>query len=96
MAGYTSKTFTAPIPEVRNATVTALARMGMKVESTGKMDRGVMVRAKGGDREVEIWLETVTPKATRMRTMAKQGALLYDSATSTEIILQTERVLSRG
>ena len=76
--------------------MTALARMGMKVESTGKVERGITVKAKGGDREIEIWLETVTTKATRMRSIAKQGALLYDSATSTEIILQTERVLSRG
>jgi Protein of unknown function (DUF3568) len=96
VAGYTSKTFTAPIPQVRSATVTALNRMGMKIESSGKVVGGITIRAKGGDREIEVWLETVTGKATRMRTIAKQGTLIYDSATSTEIILQTERVLSRG
>jgi hypothetical protein len=96
VAGYTSKTFTAPIPQVRSATVTALNRMGMKIESSGKVVGGITIRAKGGDREIEVWLEMVTGKATRMRTIAKQGTLIYDSATSTEIILQRERVLSRG
>jgi hypothetical protein len=30
-----------------------------------------------------------------MRTIAKKGALFYDSATSTEIILQTEKALGQ-
>jgi hypothetical protein len=94
MGGYTYKTFTVPIPKVRSATMTALKRMGIKVESSDKMEGGEVIKAKSGDRDIEIALESISPSTTRMRTITKKGALLYDSATSTEIILQTEKVLS--
>lgn len=39
-------------------------------------------------------LEAISPNITRMRTVAKKGPLFYDSATATEIILQTEKALN--
>ena len=47
----------------------------------------------GKDRQIEIVLEPLSPSSTRMRVIARNGSLLYDSATATEIVLQTERVL---
>jgi hypothetical protein len=94
MGGYTYKTFTLPIPKVRSATMTALKRMGINVESSEKVEGGELIKAKSGDRDIEIALEAISPSTTRMRTITKKGALFYDSATSTEIILQTEKVLS--
>ena len=41
----------------------------------------------------EVEFESLTPKTTRMRVVADSEALIKDSATATEIILQTERVL---
>ena len=38
---------------------------------------------------------SVSPGTTRMRTVTRNG-LFFDSATSTEIILQTERVLNKS
>jgi hypothetical protein len=35
----------------------------------------------------------VTAKTTRVRTVAKQGVFFKGSATATEIILQTEKLL---
>jgi hypothetical protein len=94
MGGYTYKTFTVPIPKVRSATMAALKRMAINVESSEKVEGGELIKAKSGDRDIEIALESISSNTTRMRAIAKKGALFYDSATSTEIILQTERVLS--
>jgi hypothetical protein len=94
MAGYTYKTFTMPIAKVRSATMAALKRMAISVESSEKIDGGELIKAKSGDRDIEITLESISSNTTRMRAIAKKGTVFYDSATSTEIILQTERVLS--
>lgn len=93
MGGYTYKTFTAPVGKVRSASLTALKRMGITFESSEKTEEGEVIRAKAGDRAIEIALDVISPNTTRMRTIARKGAFIYDSATSTEIILQTEKFL---
>lgn len=92
MGGMTYRTFTAPMPQVRGATMTALNRMGIKVESTSKEEAGQLIKASASGRDIEIRLESLSPNTTRMRTVARNG-VFYDSATATEIILQTEKVL---
>ena len=91
--GIAYKTFTAPLPQVERATRTALDRMGIKVEATAKMDQGKAIKAVSNDRDIEIELEMVSNKTTRIRTVAKQGVFFKDRATATEIILQTEKAL---
>jgi Protein of unknown function (DUF3568) len=91
--GYAYRTFTAPLPQVENATRTALNRMGIKVAATAKTEQGKAIAATGNEREIEVELEVISSNATRMRTVAKQGFFLKDRATATEIILQTEKVL---
>ena len=91
--GYAYKTFTAPLAKVDRAAVTALKRMGIKVESSEKTDKGKIIRAKAADREIEIVLESLSPKTTSMRSAARRNAVLQDRATATEIVLQTEEVL---
>jgi len=91
--GVAYRTFTAPLPRVESATRTALDRMGIKVDATAKTEQGKAIRAVGNDREIEIELEVVSSKTTRIRTVAKQGIFFRDRATATEIILQTEKVL---
>jgi len=91
--GIAYRTFTAPLPQVESATRTALDRMGIKVDSTAKTDQGKAIRATSNDREIEIELEMVSSKTTRIRTVAKQGIFFKDRATAGEIILQTEKVL---
>jgi hypothetical protein len=95
MGGYTYKTFTMPVAKVRTASLAALKRMGIKYESSETTKEGEVIRAKAGDRDIEIVLDVISPNTTRMRTIAKKGALFYDSATSTEIILQTEKALGQ-
>src|SRR5712671_5979355 len=86
--GIAYKTFTAPLPQVETATRTALDRMGIKIEATSKIDQGKAIKALSNDRDIEIELEMVSNKTTRIRTMAKQGIFFKDRATATEIIIQ--------
>lgn len=92
--GIAYRTFTAPLPQVENATLTALNRMGIKIEASEKTEQGKAIKATGNDRQIEVELEVISSKTTRIRTVAKQGVFFKDRATATEIILQTERVLS--
>jgi hypothetical protein len=94
--GIAYRTFTAPISQVEGATRTALDRMGIKIEGTSKTEQGKAIKAVSNDRQIEIELEMVSPKTTRIRTVARQGIFFKDRATATEIIMQTERVLGIG
>jgi hypothetical protein len=76
--GIAYKTFTAPLPKVESATRTALDRMGIKVEATSKIDQGKAIKAVTNDREIEIELEMVSLKTTRIRSVAKQGFFFKD------------------
>ena len=67
--------------------------MGIKVEATSKIDQGKAIKAVTNDREIEIELEMVSLKTTRIRSVAKQGFFFKDRATATEIIIQTEKAL---
>ena len=94
--GVAYRTFAAPLPEVEKATRTALHRMGIPVEATASIEKGKAIKATTSDREIEIELEIVSSRTTRMRTVAKQGIFFKDRATATEIIIQTEKVLGIG
>ncbi len=91
--GIAYRTFTASLPQVESATRTALDRMGIKIDSTAKTEQGKAIKATTNDREIEIELEMVSSKTTRIRTVAKQGIFFKDRATAGEIIFQTEKVL---
>lgn len=93
MRGVASRTLTAPLARVRRATLRALRRMGIKVEGQEKTEYGELIKATGTNRQIEVRLEPITPKSTRMRTVAKRGFFLRDRATAKEIILQTERII---
>lgn len=96
LGGIIYRTFTAPMKTVENGSVEAMRDMGVKVvsRSTNKLGERV-INATAKDREIEVLLEPLTPRTTRMRVIASNG-LLKDSATAQEIMLQTERVLSKG
>lgn len=93
LGGISYRTFTASLPEVRIAALSALSRMGIKDPARSKTAEGEVIAAKAGDRNIEIELDAITPKTTRMRTTVRNG-LFMDSATGTELIFQTERNLN--
>jgi hypothetical protein len=93
LSGISYRTFSVPLPQVRSAVMGALRHMDIKVASKEQMENGERLLARASDRDIEVELEAITPKATRMRSTARSG-LIRDAATATEIILQTERLLA--
>ena len=96
LTGITYKTFTAPLPKVKIASIGALNRMGIKPSGSEKQEGNQIVKATAKDRDIEIVLEPISSNSTRMRVIARNGRVLYDSATATEIIMQTERILAKS
>lgn len=92
LTGVAYRTFTAPLSKVQSAVVSALGRMDIKVGSREKTENGMLIKARASDRDIEIELESISPNTTRMRSIARIGALM-DAATATEIIIQTEKLL---
>jgi hypothetical protein len=90
--GIAYRTFPVPLPQVRSAVTASLNRMGIKIASREKTKEGELIKASASEREIEIELDSITPNTTRMRVAVRNG-LFMDSATGTEIILQTERAL---
>jgi len=91
--GIVYRTFTEPLPKVKRATLTALSQMEIPVEKVEKTEQGERIMAKATNRSIQVDFESLTPKTTRMRVTADSHGLVKDSATATEIILQTERAL---
>ncbi|MDX1483164.1 MAG: DUF3568 family protein [Alphaproteobacteria bacterium] len=96
LSGIVYKTFTTPVKELRVATLRTLSRMKVKVTDDKKEDFGWRIDATAYQRTIEIELERLTPAATRMRVITNKGSIFKDSATSTEIILQTAQHLDKA
>jgi len=96
LGGMVYKTFTTPQANVKKATYGALNRMQIRVVDTKRNGSTELITAKAADREIEIELEALTPSTTRMLVVAKKDSgILRDSATATEIILQTEKMVGQ-
>jgi hypothetical protein len=94
LSGMVYKTFTTPQANVKKATYGALNRMQIPVVKSKREGSTEVITAKTSDRDIEIELEAVSPTTTRMLVVAKkEGGILRDSATATEIILQTEKIV---
>src|SRR5712692_3579518 len=87
------KTFASSEPELRAATLRTLKRMAMDVTAKQTTDTGTEITAAAGDRTVEIELDRITPKTSRMRVVVKKGWIFRDRATAGELIVQTARTL---
>jgi hypothetical protein len=94
--GVAARTFTAPAAAVKGASLAAMERMGLAIESTDKFDDGEIIRARAPNREIEVELEPITKEATRMRITARGGSLFYDNATAVEIVQQTVKTLDEA
>jgi len=87
------KTFTAPMKRVNKATVRALKRMGIKVKGIEKHPDKQIITAVSNEHEIEVTLEAVSKRTTRIRSIARNGAIFLDRATASEVIIQTEKAL---
>ena len=94
LGGMVYKTFTTSQTGVKKATYGALHRMQIRVVETKRKGSTELIAAKAGDRDIDIELEALTPNTTRMLVTArKDGGILRDGATATEVILQTEKLV---
>jgi len=94
LSGIGYKVFTTPVDVVHHATRATLVRLAMPITADTRTKDGWSLTASAADRTIDIELERLTPKTTRMRVVANKGDLFFkDSATSTEIILQTAQTL---
>jgi hypothetical protein len=84
--GIAYKTFVSPLPTVRQATLSGLNRMGIKVVQDKKSDTGWTIAATAEGREIDIDLEKLTGRTTRMRVVATNNVIFKDRATEAAII----------
>ena len=97
LGGMVYKTFTTPQAQVKQATMGALGRMQIRVVQAKRDGSTEHIKARAGDRDIEIELEALTPNTTRMLVVAKKDSgILRDGATATEIILQTEKMVGQS
>ncbi len=87
------RTFTASAEEMRRATLATFKRMDIALQSDDGTADGRHIVGQASDRTIDIELESLTSRTTRMRVTAKQGWFWRDRATAGEVIAQTERSL---
>jgi len=97
LGGIVYKTFAAPQPKVRRSTVAALGRMQIRIVEAKRDGSTEVIKARAADRDIDVEIEALTPNTTRLSvTAVKNGGLIRDAATATEIILQTEKLVGTG
>jgi hypothetical protein len=83
------KTFTLPVDDLETATLRTLNRMDIPVTAREHTESGITIEAKAGDRDIDIDLDRLTARTSRMRVNVKVNWILKDRATAVEIIQQT-------
>src|SRR3954462_397122 len=92
LGGMVYETFSSSPSNVKRATCSGFNRMQIRVVHAKHSGSTETIVAKAGDRDIEVELEALTPATTRMLVTAKKdGGILRDGATATEVILQTEK-----
>lgn len=87
------KTFSFPYDPTYRATMKALERMGIGVAGTKKTNKGTEIVANTVDLRIEIELEKITEKSTKVSVNAKKGVFSKDKATASEILVQVGKGL---
>jgi hypothetical protein len=93
MDGAAFRTFTASLDEVKAASLDTLSLMGIRVDRFETIEHGELITGSAIRRTIEIELEPISSKATRMKVVTKNDGVFRDGATATEIVLQTEKRL---
>jgi hypothetical protein len=84
------------VAAVKSASLAALERMGLTLDSSSPFEAGETLYARADNRDIEIEIEPISKQATRVRITAKGGSLFYDNATAVELVQQTEKLLDPG
>jgi hypothetical protein len=90
-----SKTFAAPLEEVRVAMLQSCHRMELAIQSDERTDSGYAVTGKTKDRRVEIELEQVGAQFTYMQVQVKRNFFRRDRATAAALVAATDSTLAQ-
>jgi hypothetical protein len=90
------RTITRPPEEIERATLRAMEKMSIKVESLRHRDYDIEIKASTRQLKIKINLERMTPTLTSMKVNAKKGFIFKDKNTAFEIISQTELFLAKA
>jgi hypothetical protein len=91
--GIAYRTFSESSDRVRKASLAALRRMDVAVATDEEIENGRRIVGQAGDRTIDVELEQLTTRMTRIRVTAKYNWILRDRSTAGEIITQTEHAL---
>jgi Protein of unknown function (DUF3568) len=92
--GIVYKTFAAPLNNVRFATLKTFDHMAMPLTADEKVDDGWKLSATAADRTIDVELERLTARTTRMRVVANEGSFFFkDASTAAAIVIQTAQML---
>jgi Protein of unknown function (DUF3568) len=93
--GIVYKTFAASLNNVRFATLKTFDRMAMPLTADQKVDDGWKLSATAADRTIDVELERLTARTTRMRVVANEGSFFFkDASTAAAIVIQTAQMLA--
>ena len=93
--GISYMTFNHSVVKVRAGALLTLKHMDITVTEDTETETGWLITASAENREIDIELERLTKRLTRMRAVANIGSFFFkDSATSSAIISQTEENLT--
>ncbi len=93
MNGVASRTFSEPFDKVGTAVLIASRKLLLEVDSVETIDDGQITRARVGNLDVAMELETLSPSMTRISVTAKKDFFRADAATAKEIVSQIEVAL---
>ena len=92
--GAAYRTFTEPLSKVASATMKAFDSMGIKARGEERSVRRETIRGEAAYVQIQVQLEALSARSTRMQVVAREGMFSKDQATATEVILQTENALT--
>jgi hypothetical protein len=89
-----TRTFTAPLDDVRQAVLAALVIMGIPVSSDQGTEVERQIRARAANRNISLEMRRLTVNLTSLHVTAKHHWLLHDRATAGEIVNQIQEALN--
>jgi len=94
--GKSVRTFVASPDQMRRATHASLRVLGMPVAGEHVDGDTRTITARAGNRKIEIELQRLTPKATRMTVVATHHTIVRDRATADQIIERTQDTIDNN
>ena len=93
LSGISYKTFVSTMDDARYAVFKTLDRLDMDIADQTQTRNGWVIFALANDRTIEIELEAVTYRVTRIRVIAHKGSFFFKDA-ATDIIVQMAETMA--